>query len=274
MRCRKCGERFEVWNPAPPPVPEPPLVPPPPGREPPVPEPPVADVPPPAPDLPVADVSRKAETVPQIAPPPAPAAPSTIPASGNITQEPRRRRRRSLGEPEQPRWERTRRDQSKRNRVFYLTGLLGAVFIGLTVLLLFYPAFWSDLGESLEGVRIGTAWGPASAVQISSPDVRVVSGHYMPNPQGTTFFVLRGAVRDTRKGDASAPIRLRATLRNAEKKVLAEKTFLAGDQMAGIGLPEAISLENMAVEEGWVPFIAVFFDPGAVSDFFVTVERG
>jgi hypothetical protein len=74
------------------------------------------------------------------------------------------------------------------------------------------------------------------------------------------------------QGSASAPIRLRARLFNAEKGLLAEKMFLAGSNIPEIGFPAEIALENTVVEEGRAPFIATFIDPRVIADFSVTIE--
>ena len=59
---------------------------------------------------------------------------------------------------------------------------------------------------------------------------------------------------------------------NANKDGIAGKTVLAGSDVPGIGFPEGIPLDNTALQEGWVPFTVVFFDPGVIVDFSVTVE--
>jgi hypothetical protein len=54
--------------------------------------------------------------------------------------------------------------------------------------------------------------------------------------------------------------------------LLAEKTFLAGSDDIGIGLPAGIKLDNTVLEKGWVPFIVIFFAPDVIADFSVTIE--
>jgi len=177
---------------------------------------------------------------------------------------------------EQPRWERTRRNLSRGNWGYYLAGSLAAMVIGFSILVLKNPEFMDGFREILEGIRHRSGKAPASVIHPSSPNVRIISGNYVTNPEGGMIFVVRGAVKDERKGADPAPIRLRATLWNAEEMVLAEKTFIASSEISRIGLAEEIASDNLAVGEegGWVSFAVEFFDPGVVSGFSVTVVPG
>jgi hypothetical protein len=139
---------------------------------------------------------------------------------------------------------------------YYLAGAI-VLILGITVALLVHPE-----------LRLG----PPFVSDKTSQDVHISYSYYTSTPTGGRMFVLQGSVRDTRKGSASAPIRLRARLFNAEKDVVAEKTFLAGSNIPEIGFPAEIALENTVVEEGRLPFIATFFDPGVIADFSVTIE--
>jgi len=294
IRCRKCGERFEIRNPSQPPAPEPAVTPDPalaaiptvlpkpplavertPASEPTVAAPPTVVPNPPltsgfparsepvvAPELAVA-VGRA-----EAAPPPAPSIAAEIPRRGKYSPVERHRRygSRSRREPSRtrtPGWD----------AAYYIAGVAAIVLVFCAVLL-FHPGIGKDLVERLEGIRTVSGGGPAAGAQRSLPEVRIVSGHYIPNPQGTTFFVLRGAVRDTRKEAVFTPIHLRAVLRNAGNQVLAEKTFHAGIDVPEDKLLEESVFDNMILEEGWIPFVVVFLDPGVVSDYFVTIEPG
>ncbi len=224
MRCRKCGNRFEVRNPDPPPPPEAVELP---GREP-----------------------EKEQGPPE--PSPAPSVALKVPAPEDRISSPQYRYRemeshRSGGGGRPP--------PVGRKAPYYLAGLV-AVLLGITVALLVF----------LEYRR-----GQPSAPGKTSPEVRISSGHYVPSAGGFQMFVIRGSVRDTRKEAASPPVRLRATLFNAEKGVLAEKTFLAGSDNMEIGLPAEITLENATLQEGWIPFVAVFFNTLGIADFSVAV---
>lgn len=222
MRCRKCGDRFEVRNPEPPP----PEAVEPPGREP--------------------------EKEPPPEPLRAPIVALEVPAPEDGISAPqdryRERESRRSGGGGQPR-------PAGGKPPYYLMGLVAAI-LGITVALLFYLEF-----------RRGQPSDPGR----TSPEVRISSGHYVPSAGGFQMFVIRGSVRDTRKGAASPPVRLRATLFNAEKGVLAEKTFLAGSDNMEIGLPAEITLENATLQEGWIPFVTVFFNTLGIADFSVAV---
>ena len=223
VRCRKCGDRFEVRNPEPPP--------------------------PGAVELP----SREPEKEPG---PPDPSQATTValkvPAPEDRISSPQYRYR----ERESHRsWCGGRPRPAGGKAPYYMAGLV-AIVLGITVALLVYPE-----------LRRGQPSDPGN----TSPDVSVISGHYIPSAGGAQMFVLRGSVRDTRKGAASPPIRLRATLFNAEKDVLAEKTFLAGSDNMEIGLPPGIALENAVLQEGWIPFVTVFFNTRGIADYSVAV---
>jgi hypothetical protein len=88
------------------------------------------------------------------------------------------------------------------------------------------------------------------------------------------MFVIQGSVRDIRKGEDSAPIRLRAKLFDAKKGVLAEKTFLAGSDIPETGFPAEIFflLRNTSLKKGWLPFVVVFFYTGVIADFSVSID--
>ncbi|MGE5283889.1 MAG: zinc-ribbon domain-containing protein [Actinomycetota bacterium] len=224
VRCRKCGDRFEVRNPEPPP----PEAVEPPGGEPA--EEPVPPEPPQAPTV-VLKVPTPEDRI------------SSLPFR---YREGDSHRSRSRGRP---------RPAGGKAPYYMMAGLV-AIVLGITVALLFLPE-----------LRRGQPSDPGK----SSPDVHIFSAHYLPSARGVQKFVIRGSVRDTRKGAASPPIRLHATLFDAEKRVLAEKTFLAGADTMEIGLPTGIAVENAVLQEGWIPFVTVFFDTGGIAEFSVVV---
>ena len=132
-----------------------------------------------------------------------------------------------------------------------------AILLGVTVALWFHSELRLDL---------------PSVTDNASRDVRIISSHYARSPWGKQLYVLRGSVRDTREGAASSPIRLRARIFNAKKDLLAEKTFLAASDIPEIGIPPEIKLDNTILEEGWLPFIVIFYDPGVIADVSVAIE--
>jgi hypothetical protein len=131
------------------------------------------------------------------------------------------------------------------------------IVLGITVALMVHP----ELRLGLQSVSSRT-----------SQDLNIDYSYYATTPLGGRMFVPQGSVRDIRKRSASAPIRLRARLFNAEKGVLAEKTFLAGSDIPGIGFPAEIALDNTVLDEGWLPFVVEFCDPRMIADFSVTIE--
>ena len=139
---------------------------------------------------------------------------------------------------------------------YYLAGSI-VIVLGIAVALWVHPEL---------------RWDLPSVPDNASQDVRIFSSHYARSPWGKQLYVLRGSVRDIREGATSTPIRLRARIFNANKGVLAEKTFLAGSDIPEIGIPPEIKLENTNHEEGWLPFIVIFFDPGVIADVSVTIE--
>lgn len=227
VRCRKCGDRFEVRNPG---------------------------IPPPTEVVESPRMGNEPDKEPRPpVPSHAPAVDLKVPGAGDSLSSPQHydRERKSY---RSERWKRTHPAGGK--AAYYLAGSI-VIVLGTTVALLFHSVLRWDL--------------PSISVNTSQ-DIRIISGNYTRSSLGVRMYVLRGSVRDIRKGGASAPIRLRARLFNAKKGLLAEKTFLAGSDDIGIGLPAGIKLDNTVLEKGWVPFIVIFFDPDVIADYSVTIE--
>lgn len=227
VRCRKCGDRFEVRNPEMPPSPE-------------------------AVESPRMEMEPEKEARPP-EPSPAPAVSLKVPEAGDSRSSPQYKYR----ERESHRYGRGRRIHPAGGKAaYYLAGSI-VIVLGIIVVLLVHPE-----------LRLGLP----SVTDRTSKDVHISYSYYTSTPLGGRMFVLQGSVRDTREGAASAPIRLRAKLFNAEKGVLAEKTFLAGTDIPMIGFPAEIASDNSIRTEGWLPFVATFIDPGVIADFSVTIE--
>ena len=227
MRCRKCGDRFDVRNPEMPPPPE------------------------------AVESSRMGMDPEKEPGPPEPSLAPTVvlkvPEARESLPSPQYKYR----ERESHRYGRGRRTHPAGGKAaYYLAGAI-VVVLGITVALLVHP----ELRLGLQPVSNRT-----------SQDLHIAYSYYATTPLGGRMFVLQGSVRDIRKGSVSAPIRLCARLFNAEKGVLAEKTFLAGSNIQEIGFPAEIALDNTVLEEGWLPFVVGFFDPGVIADFAVTIE--
>lgn len=226
VRCRKCGDRFEVRNPEIPPPPE-------------------------------AVESPRMELEPAIEPvPPEPSQGPTValkvPEAGESLPSQEYRYRENVSHRS---W-RSEQTHPGGKAAYYLAGSI-VIVLGIAVALWVHPELH---------------WGQPSVPDTTSQDVRIISSHYARSPWGKQLYVLRGSVRGTREGAASSPIRLRARIFNAKKGVLAEKTFLAGSDIPEIGIPPEIKLDNTSLEEGWVPFIVIFYDPGVIADVSVTIE--
>ena len=227
VRCRKCGDRFEVRNPEIPPPPE-------------------------AVESPRMEMEPEKEPGPP-EPSQAPAVALKVPEAGDSLSSPQYKYRGR----ESHLYGRGRRTHPAGGKAaYYLAGSI-VIVLGITVALLVHPE-----------LRLGLP----SVFDRTSRDVHISYSYYTSTPLSGRMFVLQGSVRDTREGAASAPIRLRARLFNAEKGVLAEKTFLAGSNIPGIGFPAEIALENSVLEKGRLPFVATFIDPGVIADFSVTIE--
>jgi len=183
----------------------------------------------------------------------APAVALKVPEAGDSLSSPQYKYRGR----ESHRYGRGRRIPTEGGKAAYYLAGSSFIALGILVVLLVHPE-----------LRLGLP----SVSNWTSQDVHISYSYYTSTPLGGRMFVLQGSVRDTRGGATSAPIRLRARLFNAEKDVLAEKTFLAGSNIPGIGFPAEIALENTVLEKGWLPFVATFIDPGVIADFSVTIE--
>ena len=229
VRCRKCGDRFEVRNP---------------------------EMPPPTEAVESPRMGMEPDKEPRPPEPShAPAVDLKVPGAGDSLSSPQHhyRERKSY---RSGRWKWTHPAGSK--AAYLLAGSIGIV-LGITVARLVPPELH---------------WGLTSVPDNTLQDVSIISSHYTMSSGGVKMFVIQGSVRDIRKGEVSAPIRLRAKLFDAKKGVLAEKTFLAGSDIPETGIPADIYylLHNTSLKKGWLPFVVVFVDTGVIADFSVTIE--
>lgn len=199
MRCRKCGDRFEIRNP---------------------------EMPPPA----------------------------EVVESPRVETEPDRERESDRF------WRRKRTHPSGRKTAYLLAGsIVINLLLGATVAFLVHP---------------GLRWGLPFVPGVPAQDVNILSSHYTMSSGGVQMFVIQGSVRDIRKGEVSAPIRLRAKLFDDKKGLLAEKMFLAGSAVPVTGFPAEVYylLNNTSLKKGWLPFVVVFPNTGVIADFSITIE--
>ncbi|HEX9136944.1 MAG TPA: zinc-ribbon domain-containing protein [Nitrospirota bacterium] len=227
VRCRKCGDRFDVRIPEMPPPQE-------------------------AVGAPGMETEPEKETRP-----PEPSQAPTVALKVPVAVESLSLPKYQYPERKSHRSGRGRRTHPSGGKAaYYLAGSIGIVLV-ITMALLVHFEFRRGL---------------PSVPDNTSRDVRIISSQYTRSPWGEQLYVLRGSVRDIRKGANPAPIRLRAKLFNGKKDLLAEKTFPVGSDIPEIGVPARIALDNTVLEEGWLPFLVIFFDPGVIADYSVTIE--